>query len=62
MHLNFTIKTCHFSFLACEDYGKIQCPETETCYDPNYDVCDEYDDCGDNWDEQNCSKSRITTS
>ena len=38
-YLNLTLKTYHFSFPACDDYGKIQCPKTEACYDPNYDIC-----------------------
>ncbi|XP_072034131.1 uncharacterized protein [Amphiura filiformis] len=39
----------------CSD-GYIKCPETRQCIPPGW-VCDEYDDCGDNWDELNCSAS-----
>ena len=42
--------------LACEDYGKIECPNTKKCIYPYY-ICDADDDCGDGWDEMNCCKS-----
>ena len=39
---------------GCPD-GEIACPDTGKCIAPSF-ICDDYDDCGNAWDEQNCSK------